>query len=70
MRSLVGGSGSDSEDDLEVNFRHGWHKRRETMTPKDISVSHRDDFFDDVESCSTKPSNLNEVKFPLFFIIP
>ena len=36
--------------------------------PKDIDMSLREDFFDDIESCSTKPANLDEVLF-LFFIM-
>ena len=33
------------------------------MTAPDIGVSIKDDFFDDIESCSIEPTNLNEVVF-------
>jgi len=38
------------------------------MTPKDTILSLEDDFFDNVESCSTEPANLDEVIF-LFYKI-
>jgi len=38
-----------------------------TVTPRGIIMSLRDDFFHDIESCSTKPANLNGVVF-LFYI--
>jgi len=52
---------SDSEYDSEANFRHGGCKRCETMTPTAVGGSLGDDFFDDIESCSTEPTNLDEV---------
>jgi len=63
---------SDSEYDFEANFRHGGHKRRETITPTTFGGSLGDDFFDDIESCSTEPINLDEVTpfdlhLPFFF---
>jgi len=52
---------SDSEYDSEANLRHGGHKRHETMTPTTVRGSLRDDCFDDIESCSTEPTNFDEV---------
>jgi len=45
--------GSDSEHDFEANFRHRGCKRHKIVTPTDIGVRLRDDFFDDIESCLT-----------------
>jgi len=59
---------SDSEHDSEANFRHGGRKRHETITPTNIEVSLGDDFVYDIEGCSTKLANLNEV--PLFYFDP
>jgi len=53
--------GSGSEYDSEANFRHGGRKRRKTMTPKTVGGSLEKDFFDDIESCSTELTNLDEV---------
>ena len=53
--------GSHSEYDFETNFRHGEHKRHETITCTNIGVSLGDYFFDDIESSSTEPANLDEV---------
>jgi len=53
--------GSDSEYDSGANFRHEGCKRCETITPTTIRGSLGDDFFDDIESCSTEPANLDEV---------
>ena len=52
---------SDSEPKSEANFRHRGCKRRETMTPRDARVDLGDDFFDDVQSCSGKPANLDDI---------
>ena len=60
--------GSNSEYDSEANFRHGGRKRHETITPTNIGVGLRDDFFYEIESCSTKPTNLDEVT--LFYLLP
>jgi len=59
--------GSDSKYDFEVNFRHGGRKRCETMTPTNIRMSLGDNFFYDIESCSTEPANLDEVT--LFYLL-
>jgi len=53
--------GSNNEHDFEANSRYGGPKRRETVSPIDIRVSLGDDFFNDIESCSTKSVNLDEV---------
>ena len=58
----------DNEYDSEANFRHGWRKGHETITPTNIEVSLGDDFVYDIEGCSTKLANLNEV--PLFYFDP
>jgi len=61
----------DNEYDSEANFRHGWRKGHETITPTNIGVSFRDDFFDDIESCSIEPTNLDDVAlFYLFCQFP
>ena len=59
--------GSHNEHDSEVNFKHGGRKRHETITPTYIRVSLEDDFFDDIESCSTEAANLDEVT--LFYLL-
>jgi len=56
----------------EANFEHKGRKTRETMTPTTVRGSLGDDFFDDIESCSIEPANLDEVTPfdvlpPLFF---
>ena len=60
--------GSDSEYDSEANFKHGAHKRHETITPTNIGVILGDDFFNDIESYSTELANLDEVT--LFDLLP
>ena len=55
------GDRSESEYDSEANFRNGGRKRCEAMTPTTVGRRLGDDFFDDVESCSAEPANLNEV---------
>ena len=52
---------SDSKHDCEANFRHEGCKRHKTVTPTNIRVSLSDDFFYDMESCSTELANLDEV---------
>jgi len=62
--------GSDSEHDSEANFKHGGHKRHETV-PTDIGLSLEDDFFDDIETYLTELAKLDEVFFiffPPFFL--
>ena len=53
--------GSDSNPYFEVNFKHGGHKRRKIVIPRDARVSLGDDFFADLESCSAEPANLDDV---------
>jgi len=60
---------SDSEYDFEANFRHGGRKRRETVTPTTFGGSLGDDFFDDIETCSTESINLDEVT-PFDLLLP
>lgn len=61
---------SDSEPESEANFRHGGRKRRETASPKAVRVVLGDDFFDDVQSCSGEPGNLEDVcTIPSLFTI-
>ena len=61
---------NDSEPESEANFRHGGRKRLETVTPRDVRVNLRDDFFDDIQSCSGKPANLEDVcTIPLPFTL-
>jgi len=57
--------GSDSEHDSEANFKHGGHKRHETV-PTDIGLSLEDDFFDDIETYLTELAKLDEVFFIFF----
>ena len=52
---------SESEPESEANFRHGGRKRRETTTPKAAIVNLGDCFFDDVQSCSGEPGDLEDV---------
>ena len=59
--------GNDSEYDSVANFIHGGHKMRGTITPTNIGMSPEDDFFDDTESCSSEPANLDEVT--LFYLL-
>ena len=58
-RNLI--NGSDSEYDSETNFRHEGRKRHGTITPTNIAMGRGYDFVYDIESCSTKPANLDEV---------
>jgi len=53
--------GSDSEHDFGANFRHGGRKRHNTITPTNIGVSLEDDFLDNIRSCSSEPTNLDEL---------
>ena len=55
--------GSGNESDFETNVKHAGHKKHETMTPTIVGGSLGDDFFHDIESCSTEPANLDEVTF-------
>ena len=52
---------SESEPESDANFRHGGRKRRETTTPKAAIVNLGDCFFDDVQSCSGEPGDLEDV---------
>ena len=67
-RGRTGGNGS--WHDFEANFRHVGCNTCETVSPIDNGVSLRDDFFDNRESCSTKPANLDELVFLYFIISP
>ena len=58
-RSLA--KSSDSESESEGNFKHGGHKKRETVLPRDIRVNLEDDLFYDIQSCSGEPANLEDV---------
>lgn len=62
--------GSDSEPEFEANFRHGERKRLKTVTPKYARVNLGDDFFDDVQSYSGRPTNLEDIcSLPLPFTV-
>ena len=58
--------GSDTEYDFEENFKHGGRKRHKIITPTNIRVSLRDEFFNDIESCSVESTNLDEVALFIF----
>jgi len=62
------GDESDCEYDSEANFRHEGCKRYETITPTNIGEPLRDDFFDDIESCSIELANLDDIT--LFYLLP
>jgi len=61
-------AGSYSKHESEVNFKHGGHKRHETVTPGDVRVSLWNGLFDNAESCSTELVNLDEIIFLCFII--
>jgi len=53
--------GSDNEPDSKENFKHGARKKHEIVNPRDTNVSLKNYFFNDVELCSIKQANLDDI---------
>jgi len=58
----------DSDKDLEANFKHPRCKKRKIIVAYTSKVALGDIFFNNIQSCSDMPTNLEDVTFfPFLF---